>query len=192
MRALAFDSSGPYVAAALFAGGDSHVRVEPMARGQGERLMPLLEELLAEAGADWSDLTALGVGTGPGNFTGIRISVGAARGLSLGLGIPAYGYSLFDLSPGETALPAPAGMGYLGSPGSDPALVPAAEVPPGAWSPLAAEAPEALAEARAELVTRMAEAALAETSAPARRPTPLYIRPPDAAPPKLVPPPRLP
>ncbi len=67
-----------------------------MEKGQAERLMPLLEEVLAEGGAAWRDLTAIGVGTGPGNFTGIRISVAAARGLALGLGIPAHGVSAFE------------------------------------------------------------------------------------------------
>ena len=62
-----------------------------MAKGQAERLMPMLEELLAEAGIAWRIFAPLAVGTGPGNFTGVRISVAAARGLALGLGIPAIG-----------------------------------------------------------------------------------------------------
>jgi tRNA threonylcarbamoyl adenosine modification protein YeaZ len=72
-------------------------RAEEMGRGQAERLMPLLEEMLAEAGVGWSDLDRIGVGVGPGNFTGIRISVSAARGLALGLDIPAVGVSGFDI-----------------------------------------------------------------------------------------------
>ncbi len=68
-----------------------------MKRGQAERLMPLLEEVLAEAGCGWDELDAVGVGVGPGNFTGIRISVSAARGLALGLGVPAVGVSMFEL-----------------------------------------------------------------------------------------------
>ncbi|SMY06040.1 tRNA threonylcarbamoyladenosine biosynthesis protein TsaB [Flavimaricola marinus] len=62
-----------------------------MAKGQAEHLMPMLGEMLQAEGLDWSDLDAIGVGIGPGNFTGIRISVSAARGLALGLGIPAIG-----------------------------------------------------------------------------------------------------
>jgi len=67
-----------------------------MTKGQAERLMPLLEETLADAGLEWGDLDRIGVGIGPGNFTGIRISVSAARGLALSLGIPAIGVSMLE------------------------------------------------------------------------------------------------
>lgn len=67
-----------------------------MARGQAESLFPTLEELMGEADTVWQDLDAIGVGVGPGNFTGIRISVSAARGLALSLGIPAVGISTFE------------------------------------------------------------------------------------------------
>lgn len=89
---LGFDTSAAHCAAAVVQGDRVLAeRVEPMARGQAERLFPFLEDLLAEAGVDWRDLAAIGVGTGPGNFTGIRISVAAARGLGLSLSIPAIG-----------------------------------------------------------------------------------------------------
>ena len=95
---LAFDTSGPHVAASL-SDGDVAVETlfEPMARGQAEALMPNLQSLLAAHGLSWSDLHAIGVGVGPGNFTGIRISVSAARGLGLALGIPVIGLSAFAL-----------------------------------------------------------------------------------------------
>jgi len=67
-----------------------------MAKGQAERLMPLLAEVVAAGGATLADLDAIGVGTGPGNFTGIRISVAAARGLALALGIPAVGVTTLE------------------------------------------------------------------------------------------------
>lgn len=94
---LGFDTSGAYCGAALFKDGDMvSALYEDMAKGQAERLMVMCEEVLAAGGVAWSDLDALGVGIGPGNFTGIRICVAAARGLSMGLGVPAVGVSVLD------------------------------------------------------------------------------------------------
>jgi tRNA threonylcarbamoyladenosine biosynthesis protein TsaB len=93
---LAFDTSAAHCAAALLCGERVILRDEQMAKGQAERLMPLLEEMLAEADIGWADLCAIGVGKGPGNFTGVRISVAAARGLALALGIPAIGVSALE------------------------------------------------------------------------------------------------
>ncbi len=67
-----------------------------MEKGQAERLLPLCEDLLGAAGLGWRDLTAVAVGTGPGNFTGVRIAVAAARGLALSLGVPAIGVTRLD------------------------------------------------------------------------------------------------
>ena len=67
-----------------------------MQKGQAERLIPMLEQILAGAGIRWPDLDALAVGTGPGNFTGVRIAVAAARGLALGLDIPALGVTRLE------------------------------------------------------------------------------------------------
>ncbi len=94
---LGFDTSAAHCAAALLRGTRIlSARAEPMEKGQAERLLPLLEEVLAEGGAGWHDLSALAVGVGPGNFTGVRIAVAAARGLALGLGIPAVGVTRLE------------------------------------------------------------------------------------------------
>ncbi len=117
---LGFDTSAAHCAAALLSGDRVLAeRLEPMTRGQAERLMPLLEELLTGAGVGWRDLSAIGVGTGPGNFTGVRIAVAAARGLALGLGIPAVGVDGFAAvaegleRPVTIALPGLRGAAYL-------------------------------------------------------------------------------
>ena len=98
-------------------------RFETMKRGQAERLMPLLEGLLAAEDVTWRELKALAVGTGPGNFTGIRIAVSAARGLGLALGVPVFGVSTFEVMrdpsglgahPAEiVSLAAPRGHAYV-------------------------------------------------------------------------------
>ena len=94
---LAFDTSVAHCAAALLSGDTVLASAsEEMARGQAERILPLCQELLVQAGKTVRDLDAIGVGVGPGNFTGIRISVSAARGLSLGLGVPAVGVTSFE------------------------------------------------------------------------------------------------
>ncbi len=94
---LAFDTSAAHCAAALLCGDRiAAACFEPMDKGQAERLIPMLEELLASAGLAWPDLDALAVGTGPGNFTGVRIAVAAARGLSMSLGIPAIGVTTLE------------------------------------------------------------------------------------------------
>ena len=51
---------------------------------------------MAAAGIGWRDLAVIGVGTGPGNFTGVRIAVAAARGLALGLCVPAVGVTVLE------------------------------------------------------------------------------------------------
>lgn len=91
---LAFDTAAAHCAAVVVQGSKILASAyEPMAKGQAERLFPLMEDVLAQANKTWQSLDAIGVGTGPGNFTGIRISVSAARGLSLSLDIPAIGVS---------------------------------------------------------------------------------------------------
>ena len=94
---LGFDTSARRCEVALLRGGDvlAHVS-EEMDRGQAERLMVLCEEVLARSHVPLQAIGAIGVGVGPGNFTGIRISVAAARGLALGLGIPAIGVTGFE------------------------------------------------------------------------------------------------
>ena len=53
----------------------------------------MVESALAEAGLGPRDLTAVAVSMGPGTFTGVRVGLAAARGMSLALGIPAEGLS---------------------------------------------------------------------------------------------------
>lgn len=94
---LAFDTSAAHCAAVLMCGDNILAQInEDMAKGQVERLFPLLEQTLADADCKWADLDAIGICTGPGNFTGVRIGVSAARGLALSLDIPAIGVSMLE------------------------------------------------------------------------------------------------
>ncbi|GGH35568.1 tRNA threonylcarbamoyl adenosine modification protein YeaZ [Cribrihabitans marinus] len=182
---LGFDTSAAHCAAALLCGDRIvAIRAEEMSRGQAERLMPLLQEVLAAGGADWRDLAALGVGIGPGNFTGIRIAVSAARGLALGLGVPAIGVTGFEaraaLAPAGhlPAIPAPREQVYVAPPGREPSLIARADAP----SPLFDDA------APGDLACAIARIAATRRHSEAPPPAPLYLRPADAAPSRDVPP----
>lgn len=61
-----------------------------------QRLMPLVDRVLKDAGAAPSELQAVAVAAGPGSFTGIRIGVATARGLAQGLSIPAVGVNTLE------------------------------------------------------------------------------------------------
>src|SRR5215472_13492250 len=94
---LAFDTSGAGCSAALL-GVDGKLlarRAEPLARGHAERLMPMIAEILAEAGVAPAALGAIAVTVGPGTFTGIRIGLAAAQGLALAAACPLFGISSF-------------------------------------------------------------------------------------------------
>lgn len=106
---LAFDTSGPHCATALVRGDRVlATRFQEMSKGQAERLMPQIAATLADDGVALDILDAIAVGIGPGNFTGIRIAVAAARGLALSLGIPAIGVSNFEVMRGRNTFRAQA------------------------------------------------------------------------------------
>lgn len=69
---------------------------ETMSNGHDARLAPLVDRLVREAGKSFSDLDRIAVIVGPGSFTGVRVGVAFARGLSLALGIPAVGVSSLE------------------------------------------------------------------------------------------------
>jgi tRNA threonylcarbamoyladenosine biosynthesis protein TsaB len=185
-RLIAFDTSAAHCAAALLLGDRIIIRVDDMAKGQAEHLLPMLEEMLTAEGLTWRDLDGIGVGIGPGNFTGIRISVSAARGLALGLGKPAVGVSVFDTTrhltqAAQIAVPAPRDQAYLMDFDQmrDPVILPLADLPTATLS--SDHAPKAHIAALAQLA-----AGRLDKDQP--RPAPLYIRPADAAPARDAPP----
>jgi tRNA threonylcarbamoyladenosine biosynthesis protein TsaB len=72
-------------------------RVEPMARGQAERLAPMVRDVVGEAGIAFSAFDRIAVTRGPGAFTGIRIGLSFARGLALALQRPCVGISTLEV-----------------------------------------------------------------------------------------------
>lgn len=138
MRVLALDTSlgACSVAALEILDGVEHVRGHvhlDMNRGHAEVLMRLVDEVEAAAGFGALDVDRLGVTTGPGTFTGLRVGLAAARGFALATGKPLVGItSLQAISKGAssraetlgTVLDAKRGDLYLGLFRNDKARTP--------------------------------------------------------------------
>lgn len=95
---LALDASSNACSVALWHGSserDAEVvsRYVEAPREHTRRLMPMVDEVLAESGRTLGDLDALAYGHGPGSFTGLRIAAGTAQGLAYALGVPLIGVS---------------------------------------------------------------------------------------------------
>jgi tRNA threonylcarbamoyladenosine biosynthesis protein TsaB len=108
---LAFDAAAGACSAALMHDGRMVARdFREMARGHAEALVPMIEGVMR--GMPYAALTAIGVTVGPGAFTGLRIALATARGLSLATGVPALGVTSFavaahqarDGCPGDAAI----------------------------------------------------------------------------------------
>ena len=95
---LAFDTATPLVTVALHDGEDVVCELlseRPLQHG--EQLAPLIDRALRETGLAREDLTAIGVGVGPGPFTGLRVGLVTARTLGYVLEIPVYGVCTLDV-----------------------------------------------------------------------------------------------
>lgn len=91
MRIVAFDTSTEVCAAALLDGARRKERTEKAGSRHSELLLPMVRELLGEAGLTLADLDGIAFGAGPGSFTGLRIACGVAQGLAFGIGLPLVG-----------------------------------------------------------------------------------------------------
>ena len=86
---LAVDTSGPACQAVVAEGTTVLAgRSQPMLRGHGEALIPMVEAVLADAGVEYEALDRLGTTIGPGSFTGIRVGLSAARSFAATLNLP--------------------------------------------------------------------------------------------------------
>lgn len=85
---LALDTSTEACSVALLHGGERWVRHEVVPRLHAQRVLPMVQAVLAEASLPLSSVEAIAFGRGPGAFTGVRIAAGVVQGLAFGLGCP--------------------------------------------------------------------------------------------------------
>ncbi|MFC0252483.1 tRNA (adenosine(37)-N6)-threonylcarbamoyltransferase complex dimerization subunit type 1 TsaB [Massilia consociata] len=84
---LAIETSAELASCALLAGDHVIARSTAGVRTHSQSILPMVQELLREAGLQLSDCDAVAFGAGPGSFTGVRTACGVAQGLAFGAGL---------------------------------------------------------------------------------------------------------
>ncbi len=176
-------------------------RVEPMSRGHQERLAPLVQEAMGEAGLGFDQLERIAVTVGPGSFTGLRVGLAFAKGLAAALAIPAVGVgslealaepergdvvAVLDAKRGQVYLQAFSGGAAVSAPDALPIETAAARLAEFAPDILIGTGAALLAGVRpgvrvidTDVTDPVAVARLAAARSPVP-PRPLYLRAPDA------------
>lgn len=177
-----------------------------MERGHAEALPPMVAQVMATSGLDFSRIDRIAVTTGPGTFTGVRIGIAFARGLGLPCGIPVIGINslsaiaanepstgpllvVSDARNGEVyAASFDANRGLIAAPHITTPVAAAADMPretlvlgTAAQAVVAASERNDLIVSQAGILPVAAHfARLATGIPPGEMPAPLYLRAPDA------------
>ncbi|MBO7082012.1 MAG: tRNA (adenosine(37)-N6)-threonylcarbamoyltransferase complex dimerization subunit type 1 TsaB [Neisseriaceae bacterium] len=93
---LAIDTGSSQMSLTLRAHGRDWVYAQSTGPQQSEHLLPALQRLLSDAQVNIADLSAIVYNQGPGMFTGLRIGIGVAQGLSAPWDIPLIGIPSLD------------------------------------------------------------------------------------------------
>lgn len=96
MKILALDTATENCSVALLVGEQCYVRSEVAPRDHTKKILPMVDDVLKEAGLTLHELDALAFGRGPGSFTGVRIGIGIAQGLAFGADLPMIGISTLE------------------------------------------------------------------------------------------------
>ncbi len=108
MKLLALDTSTENCSLALWLDGEVIERQVLAGQRHSDLVLPMLAELLGEAGISLQALDGIAFGEGPGSFTGLRIACGVAQGLAFGADLPVLGIStllaLAAAAPGERVI----------------------------------------------------------------------------------------
>ena len=88
-RLLAIDTSSSWCSVALFFDDAEPIyRHELLAASASQHLLPWVQGLLLDKNIQLNELDGIGVGVGPGAFTGVRLSIAVAQGLAYAAKIP--------------------------------------------------------------------------------------------------------
>ena len=90
---LALDTSTEACSVALWHKGEKTHLDELAQRTHTKRILPMVDELLANSGINLKQVDVLAFGRGPGSFTGVRVGAGIAQGLALGADLPVIAVS---------------------------------------------------------------------------------------------------
>ncbi len=103
MKILAIDTATEACSVALQMPQQIISRFEICPQQHSQRLLPMVDEVLKEAGVSLDELDLLAFGRGPGSFTGVRIATGMIQGLALGTGLKVAGVSTLEAMANEVA-----------------------------------------------------------------------------------------
>ena len=204
MLVLAIDTATTDLVAGVVdtATGDTLAEAVTATRAHNEQLVPTVQSLLDEAGRTFADLSAIVVGCGPGPFTGLRVGMATASALGQALSIPVHGVCTHDAVgaglAGDTLVVTDARRREVywarytdGERVAGPEVCKPADLPVDAVDVLSVPDNIEVAVDAAEITYRapqpaalVAVAHLDQTPEPL---VPLYLRRPDAVPPKQAP-----
>src|SRR5262245_46847345 len=105
MKFAAFESATDWCSVALWLDGEIRAVEARVGQRHSERMLPMLDQLAAQAGVPLRSLDAVAFGAGPGSFTGLRIACGVAQGIALARSIPAIGISTLEALAEESGAP---------------------------------------------------------------------------------------
>lgn len=87
-RILALDTASGQCSVAVLVGAEIITREVLTSRDHARLVLPMVDEVLAEAGCSLRSMDGIGFGRGPGSFTGVRIAAAVTQGLAAGADLP--------------------------------------------------------------------------------------------------------
>lgn len=100
---LILDASSSLCSVSLITERQQYHLCEDQPRRHAQRLLPMVDEVLHQAGVSRNELDGIAYGRGPGSFTGIRIAASVMQGISLALDLPVCGVSSLQTLAEEVA-----------------------------------------------------------------------------------------